>query len=85
LNFKNVKPQNMILWHEGSKPEETVVATERLVNTFPLQRIHERNSRGTIWILVMDLEESEARNDCAVEDQRQFNIPTEAEKTYCVL
>jgi hypothetical protein len=75
----------MILRHEGSKPEETAVATERLVNSFPLQRIHERNSRGTIGILIMDLEESEARKNCTVEDQQQFNLSTEAEKTYCVL
>jgi hypothetical protein len=24
----------------------------------------------------MDLEESEARNECAVEDQQQFKVPT---------
>jgi hypothetical protein len=27
----------------------------------------------------MDLEETEARNDCAGEDQQQFNRPTECE------
>jgi hypothetical protein len=28
-------------------------------------------------MLVMDLEETEARNDCAGENQQQFNQPTD--------
>jgi hypothetical protein len=75
--------------HEGSRPQETVVASARLKNTFPRQRIHKHNNRGTNIILVMGLVVTEATNDCAGEDHQQFNGPTDrptmAEKTYCVL